>query len=136
VLPRAITFTGTFYSLGIPPEFLGTGRGLKDAEREGLLDVLLHYYRHLKDDLVRAGHFLNWENLHLLEKEAPVWSKVRHDIELCQHLLQLEFGPKETHHYLHRNASSSIFHLWRNGGDERRLRFYIVETAQLRRSLG
>jgi phosphoenolpyruvate carboxylase len=136
VLPRAITFTGTFYSLGVPPEFLGTGRALRDAEREGLTEVLLRHYRHLRDDLVRAGNYLCWENLHLLERESPVWALVREDIELCQRFLGIEFGPTDTEHYLHRNMASSIFHLWRRGGDETRLRRYIVEAAQLRRSLG
>jgi phosphoenolpyruvate carboxylase len=136
VLPRAITFTGTFYSLGVPPEFLGTGRALRDAEREGLTEVLMRHYRHLRDDLVRAGNYLCWENLHLLERESPVWALVREDIELCQRFLGIEFGPTDTEHYLHRNMASSIFHLWRRGGDETRLRRYIVEAAQLRRSLG
>lgn len=136
VLPRAIPFTGSFYSLGIPPEFLGTGRGLGDAEREGLLDTLLRYYRNLRFDLTRAGSFLCWENLELLEKESPLWEIVRQDIELCQKILGLEFAPIETEHYLHRNLVSSIFHLWRRGRDEERLHRYIVEAGQLRKSLG
>lgn len=136
VLPRAIPFTGAFYSLGIPPEFLGTGRGLAVAEREGLLDTLLRYHCNLRIDLQRAGAFLCWENLELLQRESPLWQRVREDIELCRKILGLEFGPNETDHYLHRNLASSIFHLWRHGQDENRLRRYIVEAGQLRRSLG
>ncbi len=136
VLPRAIPFTGALYSLGVPPEFLGTGRGLQQAEREGLLDTLFRYYRNIRFDLQRAGHFLCWENLELLERESPLWHQVREDIELCQRFLNLDFGPKETDHFLHRNLVSSVFHLWRRGGDEKRLSHYIVEAAQIRRSLG
>ncbi len=136
VLPRAIPFTGALYSLGVPPEFLGTGRGLQQAEREGLLDTLFRYYRNIRFDLQRAGNFLCWENLELLERESPLWRQVREDIELCQQFLNLEFGPKETDHLLHRNLVSSVFHLWRRGGDEKRLSRYIVEAAQIRRSLG
>lgn len=42
-MPRAITFTGALYSVGVPPEFLGTGRILnKLSEKE--LNTLLKYY--------------------------------------------------------------------------------------------
>ncbi len=136
ILPRAIPFTAALYSLGIPPEFLGTGRGLLQAEKEGLLDTLMHFYRNLKFDLQQAGHYLCWENLSFLERESPLWAKIREDIELCQRLLGLDFGPKETNHYLHRNLVSSIYHIWRRGGDEERLKRYIVEAGQIRRSLG
>ena len=136
VLPRAIPFTAALYSLGIPPEFLGVGRGLAQAEREGLLDTLFRYYRNLKSDLLRAGGFLCWENLAFLERESPLWEKIRQDIELCQQILGVEFAPSETDHYLHRNLVSSIYHLWRHGRDEDRLKHYIIEAGQIRRSLG
>jgi phosphoenolpyruvate carboxylase len=136
VLPRAIPFTSALYSLGIPPEFLGVGRGLVQAEREGLLDTLFRYYLNLKFDLQQAGSFLCWENLTLLERESPLWLKIREDIELSQRFLGLELGPTETDHFLHRNLVSSIYHLWRRGGGEKRLKHYIVEAGQIRKSLG
>ena len=33
-LPRAIKFTSSFYSIGVPPEFIGSGRGLRDAMKK------------------------------------------------------------------------------------------------------
>jgi len=136
VLPRAIVFTAAFYSLGVPPEFLGTGRALRQAESEGLLDVLLRYYHNLRSDLERAGAFLCWENLDVLARESSVWRAVREDVELCQSILGIELGPREPEDYLHRNLASSIFRLWRSGRDEGRLRRYIEEAAAVRRSLG
>lgn len=61
-LPRAISFTGALYSIGLPPEFIGTGRGLSEVvERYGAdgLGRLLHYYPGITADLSRAAKFAN-----------------------------------------------------------------------------
>jgi len=59
-LPRAIKYTGALYSIGLPPEFIGTGRGLKEADDRGLLNVLLtEYYQGLRGDLNFSQQFLN-----------------------------------------------------------------------------
>jgi len=63
-LPRAITFTAALYSVGLPPEFLGTGAAVAKLielkGREGLYR-LLHFYPGLKDALGFAGRFLHLE---------------------------------------------------------------------------
>ena len=33
-LPQAIKFTGALYSIGLPPEFIGTGTALKEAREK------------------------------------------------------------------------------------------------------
>ena len=58
-LPRAIGFTAALYSIGIPPELIGTGRGLKEAKKLGTLPLIEKYYLNLHSDLIRAGRFLN-----------------------------------------------------------------------------
>jgi len=63
-LPRAISFTGALYSIGLPPEFIGTGRGLDAlAERGGAAGVerLLRLYPGMRGDLARAACFVNLE---------------------------------------------------------------------------
>src|SRR5436190_10066027 len=42
-LPRAIGFTASLYSIGIPPEFIGTGRGLDKAKKIGVIDFIKKY---------------------------------------------------------------------------------------------
>ncbi len=67
-LPRAINFTGVLYSLGVPPELIGTGRGLQEAEAAGLMPALRQIYRNLEPDLIAAGAYLNKENLAFLAR--------------------------------------------------------------------
>ena len=55
-LPRAIKFTASLYSLGVPPELLGLSAL---GERE--LDILGEYYRGLYDDIAFAFRYFNPE---------------------------------------------------------------------------
>jgi len=132
-LPRAIGFTASLYSLGIPPELIGTGRGIAQAIREGLGDHLLLFYRRLKDDMQEAGHFLNKENLDFLASEDQAWRSVKEDIELIEDFFKISLGPVTIEHYLHRNFVSSIYFLMQ---EEKDFSEYLLNAAILRRSLG
>ncbi len=60
-LPRVITYTGSLYSIGLPPEFLGIGDGLADISRifgKEAVIRLLEFYPALKTDLTQACKFL------------------------------------------------------------------------------
>lgn len=57
---QAIKYTGALYSIGLPPEIIETGRGLKEADEHGLLDKLLtEYYASVSSDLAFAYQFVN-----------------------------------------------------------------------------
>jgi phosphoenolpyruvate carboxylase len=59
-LPRAIKFTGALYSIGLPPEIIGTGRGMNEADKRGLLDALLQeHYQSISADISFAARFIN-----------------------------------------------------------------------------
>ncbi len=135
-LPRAIGFTAAFYSIGIPPELIATGRGLVTAAEEGLLETVETYYPALREDLKHAGKYLNRENLSLLAKNKAVFREIERDIDAIEKLLEIDLGPEKPHHLLHRNLTSSIYQRVQSGGSKAEISANIVEAATIRRSIG
>lgn len=132
-LPRAIKFTGAMYSLGVPPEFIGTGRGLKECKDKGLLPIIKKHYINLIRDLSHAGHYLNKECLQTLAENNAGWKDVQKDVELVEEVLNIKITQNKPHHFIHRNLVSNIVYKRALGQD---LQDDIVEAAIIRKSLG
>jgi len=132
-LPRAITFTAACYSLGLPPEFFGTGRALALAESRGELELLKEHFFTLEHELHHAGKFLNKENLEILAETEPWAKELQKDIAECERILKCSFGPQKDQHFLHRNLTSNILHKHRLGLN---LEADLLEAATMRKSLG
>lgn len=90
-VPRAITFTGALYSVGLPPEFLGVGQGLQEVAhiygKEGI-SRLVSSYPGIKNDLAFASRFLS------LEVAAKFFPKdfintIHHQVSLIEEYLGL-----------------------------------------------
>lgn len=136
-LPRAIKFTAAFYSVGIPPELVATGRGLRTVRKEGLLPALERHYPALRADLTHAGKYLNRENLEIAAAADPVFAGIREDVDAIDEYLGEPLGPQLPRHTIHRNLTSSIFHRLREEPvDAEAVRHDVVEAAVIRRSLG
>ncbi len=135
-LPRAIGFTCALYSLGIPPELLATGRGLKAAREAGALPLLEKHYPALREDLQHAGKYLNRENVRLLKEHYPVFADVEEGIEAIEAFLGSPLGPEKPRHMIHRNLTSSIYHRLQTSPDPALLTRDIVEAGTIRHSLG
>lgn len=131
-MPRAISFSAAFYSLGVPPELIGSGRALKKLtlrQRE----LLVKYYVNFKSDLLAAGRYLNKENLELLAKRNSAWQEISKDVALIEEYLKGKLGPCEEQDLVYRNFASNAYLLWRQGKNAAPT---ILEMGKLRQSLG
>lgn len=98
-LPRAITYTGSLYIACLPPEFIGTGRGLLELSKKNkkVFEALLQeYYPSLVADLKFAGQFLDLDRARRLLPESVVHD-VAEDVKLLGEFLGLTFEPDPTY---------------------------------------
>ena len=131
-LPRAIGFTAALYSLGVPPELIGTGRGLKKLKKDEL-KVLEKTYLNFKKDILAAGHYLNKENLERLSKQYPQLEKVKEDVAELEKYFGEKLEPQTLEEKEHQILTSKIV----DGLEKNQnLTDLIVRAAKLRRSLG
>ncbi|EKD79638.1 MAG: Phosphoenolpyruvate carboxylase, partial [uncultured bacterium] len=130
--PRAITFTAAMYSLGIPPELIGTGRTLRALTKsEG--ELVHQMYRCIEHDLKLAGRYLNKENLAFLAKRHKGWRAIQMDITYLEQYFGMTLGPKTANEFLHRNATSDIYYLSKR---RQPTAAAVLQAGKLRRSLG
>lgn len=132
-LPRAITFTAVMYSLGIPPELVGTGRGLAAAKKSGHLDLIKKHYHNLDHDLYFAGKFLYKPGLSALAKKSKAWKAVLQDVEEIEKYLGKPLAPKYLNEKEHQLVSARL-HKNLNGG--KIVGQLIEQAAVLRHSMG
>jgi len=130
--PRAITFTAAMYSLGIPPELIGTGRTLRALTKsEG--ELVHQMYRCIEHDLKLAGRYLNKENLAALAKQHKGWQAIQTDIDYLEQYFGMQLGPKTQIERSHRTATSAIYAASKR---HQPLAATVLRAGKLRRSLG
>lgn len=132
-VPRAINFTASLYSLGIPPEFIGTGRGIKECLRQKKLDLVEKYYLGIRTDLERAGRYLNKTVLEKMAKKSKAFRLILEDVSEVEKYLGKELGPITVDEKAHKIFTGEIYERFINGVNITGL---IEETAVLRKSLG
>jgi len=150
-VPRAISFTAAMYTLGLPPEFIGVGRGLKEVldlfGREGIEQLLL-YYPQLKNDLIFAQKYLNTRVSRGIVDESVRLEYIE-DYELACEILEIErieneLNEDEFYHTLLKSTRPIILHLMGRQKDlfedsqeeQKILNEWIVKMGKIRGSLG
>jgi phosphoenolpyruvate carboxylase len=123
----------SLYSLGVPPELIGTGSAVLECIREGLVRDLERFYPNIKTDLVRAGALLNRENLNFLSGMGAGWKAVMEDVRLVDEYTDATLGPGSTDDFLHRNHTSNVFHL---RSSRKPFASDLVAASKLRHCLG
>ncbi len=132
-LPRAIGFTAAMYSLGIPPELIGTGRGLHDASHKKLLPLIEKHYIGLRREIREAGKFLNKRALAKLSKTVPELTDIMTDIKYIEDYLHEPLGPKTPEEHEHAEVVDEIVTRYLRGNLTSEL---LTQAALLRKSLG
>ena len=127
IFPRAIRFTASLYTLGIPPTLIGLGRGLKSltsSEREELFTI----YPMLERDLKYDSKFTV---LDVAKKYIPnfIMHDIMEDIEFLKSYFNLEFTCNEEY----RNTLMAIYEEISKGKNASN---HIVKAAVMRKGLG
>lgn len=131
-LPRAITFTAGFYSIGVPPELIGLGRTLHQLKPADVA-LLRETYPNLENDFSEIGGYVNRDNLAKLAKNNPVWQQIQEDVSETEKVLGLEFKPKTVEQKAHQKLAADALLIKNN---PKILTALINEMAVLRGSLG
>lgn len=132
-LPRAIGFTAALYSIGIPPELLGSGYGLKKAIEEKKIKTIEKFYLNLKADLIRSGRYLNKKNLQKLAKKYPVLLELQKEVQDIETYLGKKLEPVTPEEKEHQELTTKILANYEKGKPFEK---FLVKAAVLRRSLG
>ncbi|MEM2909640.1 MAG: phosphoenolpyruvate carboxylase [Nitrososphaerota archaeon] len=140
-MPRAIPFTASLYSLGLPPEFIGLRvfGTLREGEQRALLDA----YKNIKEDLKVAAEFFSWRNIdtihesrafdkEFVELALPLLVK---DVKVAEEVIGLRVGANNSVTKRHENSTNDFIILFSEGKVDEAKRA-LVMAAKLRRSLG
>lgn len=131
-LPRAIGFTAALYSIGVPPELIGTGRGLKALD-EVKISLVEKYYLNLRQDLKRSGRYLNKRNLNLLAKNNKFFKVIEDDVAQIEKFLGFKLEPYTKEELEHQKISTKLM---QNLSAGKPFKSLVEQSALLRKSLG
>ena len=131
-LPRAIPFTASLYSIGIPPEFIGTGRGIARLNKKELA-ILEKYYLNIKNDFLKAGGYLNKDNMEKMAKKYSFAKGIIEDVNAIEKYLGIKLKPSTKNEREHYVLTKAIYAKFETNSLNERI---IEKAAVLRKSLG
>jgi phosphoenolpyruvate carboxylase len=147
-LPRAITYAAALYSIGIPPEFIGS-QVLEDLN-DHQFDTLQKHYVKMKHDLTVVGGFVSWQNINMLmemrkkvaeragmdeDKLTIALAKILDDFKAVEAKVGIKLGPRTPPQRKHENFTSNFLISYMEQEDDEAKKS-LVDSAKLRRCLG
>jgi phosphoenolpyruvate carboxylase len=147
-LPRAITFAASLYSIGLPPEFIGS-KVIEDLNENEWKTTRKHY-TDMEHDLSVMGGYVSWQNLNLLlensrkaavradmseEKLKTALTKIADDLKAAEENLDVVLGPKSSAQKRHENFTNNFLIAFLEHEDEEAVKA-LIEAAKLRKCLG
>ena len=147
-LPRAITFAAALYTIGMPPEFIGS-KALQDLN-DNELDLIRKHYVNVKHDLNAVGGFLSWQNVNMLmemhkkvaeragtnaKKMKIALTKILEDLQGAEEKLDIKLGPRTPTQKRHENFANNFLIAYIEREDDEAKKA-LIEAAKLRRCLG
>ncbi len=148
-LPRAITFAAALYSIGIPPEFIGS-KALEDLTEEEWKIVQKHYVN-MEHDFSTVGGYVSWENINMLmeshekvadkanigvDKLEMALTKILEDLKTVEDNLVIKLGPRTPAQKRHENFTNNFLISYIERGNDEEAKRDLIEAAKLRRCLG
>jgi phosphoenolpyruvate carboxylase len=122
-LPRPIKFTAAIYACGLPPEFLGTGNGIKEIKRElgedWLEEFLKRIFPSLETDIRFASRFLMDSYL--------VTKKIRQGIDELR--AYFEFNSQDRRHAILSNIMTGYARVSANSRNSTPKKF-VIQLSQ------
>lgn len=143
-LPRAIPYACSYYTLGMPPEFIGL-RFLQNLSEEEY-SLLIDYYKGLKEGLRKVAPFLCFENINLLlggdanhknELKALMAALPYYveDLETLENMLNIKTGPRTLSERKYNNIVNNFLISYIEN-DNQSARQELLRAAEIRRCLG
>lgn len=131
-LPRAIGFTGAMYSLGIPPEILGTGRGLIALGSDA--HIVSKHYVNLRDDIYRAGRYVHKDAIRKFSSGSGAFAGILEDIEAIESFFGEPLGPQTEDELAHAALVPDIYSHLEDSPEK--LSETLEQMALYRKSMG
>ncbi len=145
-MPRAISFTASLYTVGLPPELIGTGQALNEINehygKKGI-DLFNKHYPGLKADIQEA---LNYTQLSIASSFFPssFMEKIKQDIEILKDTLGVEiqegnsfyFTVMETLKPMLKQLVSGSYVLSEEGLENKLVKELVLKLAKERKALG
>jgi phosphoenolpyruvate carboxylase len=107
---------------------------LSHLSKNGNSQVLEKYYQGLKADLLRAGAYINKQNLAKLAKSSAAWNEILEDVLKAEKYFDVVFEPQTENEKEHQKLTSKIYKQFKSG--KNLSEELLNKTAVFRQSMG